>query len=352
MKSTKNFIMFGVQILVLIVGVVGFYLLNQAQVKPTTVYVYTRALETGDILTHEDIKAITVPADVLAKNPNLITDPNDFYYFIETEYTVNEEVKKLTDAELDENDTEGENMDGEYRESSREYLYKAINTDVFSGEFVTAEHLAKPLEVNALKTLNYEDLRLISIPLSDENILSGLINRGDRVDLLYTGAGESAMGESGDEFYYTTMVIENVVIYQVLTGEGLTYESQVNAYDKGLAPEDFGTSVTGEEGSQVTETPAYVVVAVTPEQAEEIKTRMQTGDLSIIGRFPESISKGDSLQDFIMGTAGKLEAGLGSIEGGTVLNDVANVVSNWPTDMVETPAEDTDSLNANDTTNE
>lgn len=236
----------------------GIYLYTQKQIEPTTVYEFAREMPVNTQIQEGDLRAVNVPASAINQT-----------------------------MELDK-----EKIVGKYN-----------NTKVFNGEYVMTNNLVEKEEVDPFESMDLTKLRQITIPANYVDTLGGDIQRGDKIDLIYVGA-ES---KDGKNFTYSRTIMTGVLVYATNTDDGYRYINQTQnikgqVYDGG---EDInGTGETGGLGT--------VTLAVTLEQAEEISSRMATGDIQIVGRFLESEDYDTS--GYINGDYEKVFSGSGSAE--------------------------------------
>ena len=238
--------------------VAGIYVYTQKQIEPTVVYEYARDIPVNTQIEESDLKAVNVPASA---------------------------VKDSMELEL-------ENIIGKYN-----------STKVFNGEYVMTANLEEKENVDPFESIDLSKLRQITIPANYVDALGGDVQRGDRIDLIYVG-NES---KDGKDFSYAKTIMKNVLVYATNTDDGYRYINQTQniqgqVYDGG---EDISANTeTGGLGS--------VTLAVTLEQAEELSSRMQTGEVQIIGRFNDSEDYDTS--GYINGDYEKVFSGSGNAE--------------------------------------
>lgn len=240
MKEKKGLITF-IQVVVVVISVAGFYFFSQKEIKPTVVYSFNKDLSANTQITAGDLNKINIPSKAI----------NETF-------------------ELDVN-----NIIGKY-----------VNTDVYSGQYVIKPTMSVETELNPLKDLDLSKYRKISLPINYVDGLGGDIRSGDKIDLAYIGNGTKSsenVSESG-EFTYAKIFMQDVIVYNVVTANGTDYVSKSTSRPSTSA--DGKDINSGEGGGDL----ATVILAVTGEQAEEILSRLKTGQIKPIGRFFESES--------------------------------------------------------------
>lgn len=237
--------------------VAGVFYYTQREIEPVTVYEFARDIPANTEIQPTDLKPVTIPRS--AVKDSMIQNP--------------------------------EEVVGKYN-----------NTKVFSGEFVMRENLVNREEVDPFESIDLTKLRKISIPASYETTMGGNIKRGDRVDLIYIGT----VSKGEKHFTYAKTFMKDVLVYEVNTGDGFKYVDHSQSV-KGAKPggEDINTNPnTGDLAS--------VTLAVTLDQAEEIASRMQTGEVRIVGRFADSQDYESA--GYIIGDYEKIFTGTGNAE--------------------------------------
>lgn len=225
----------------------GFYTLQQKQVEPTVVYQYNRDLAEATIISSSDIVQVTIPADAVTST--MVLNPNDI-------------------------------------------IGKAVDSDVYSGDYITNKVLIDPEDIDIFATMDLSDYRQIAIEVSRQDCVGGNLSSGDTVDLGYIAKGSATEGEEALSFTYTTTFMKDVLVYKVLTGSGDEYVNQTEGpvYDK--------------DGNRAAGSPGIVILAVTADQAEEILARQTTGSIKLIGRF--DTSENTETTGYVMGDYGKV----------------------------------------------
>lgn len=259
MKKRKTIFLVS-QLILLIIFAVGIYFFTEKQVEPISVYQFTRDIEANTAITAADLQEVRIPKTAVTSN------------FIR-------------------NLSEVENM--------------SVKTDVYRGEYALTSHVAEDRNLDPLKSMDLSQYRKVVIPVSYGTAVAGMIEAGDYVDLAFVGTGKSATETGNSEFYYTKTFLNSVVVSEVIADDATRYESPLDQSEEYQSGEDIATGNTGEM--------AYIVVAVTPEQAAEIMTRQKVGTIMVVGRFDESVDK--DINDFILGSATNINSGFGVVEG-------------------------------------
>lgn len=263
MKKNRIAILIG-EIGLVIACAGGFYVFNQQEIKPTEVYTFAKNIPTNTQISANDLKKVIVPANAVTSD---------------------------------------------FARSPGEIVGKYLNTKVFEGEYVTSPKLIDKDEIDPFESIDLSKLRKISLPINFVEGLGGNIQRGDRIDLVYTGEGAKSSGDNTTDtkkFLYSKTILQDVLVYSVTTDEGLLYsdKSQSRA-ESGQSGEDIATAGEGGEMSTIT-------LAVTLDQAEEITARMKSGELRIVGRFSDSTNY-DSV-GYVVGDYDKIYTGAGLAE--------------------------------------
>lgn len=241
------------------VGVV--YFLSITQVKPTTVYRFTKPLAANKVITKSDIEAVEIP-----------------YSAVTTDFVLNE----------------------------KDIIGQATKSEVYPGEYAFTAQLKKATELTAFDSLDLTDKVKVAIPIKDlHQAVGGLLNSGDVVDLYYTAPYVELGEKSTDGAFYTTRFMEEVVVYKVLNDTANEAKNDIETGDKTIDP-DTKQPIPNEGDLSM------VLLAVTAEQALEIQTRLSTGTISIIGRFDETITT--PVQDFVITPGDGVEFGFETIE--------------------------------------
>lgn len=240
----------------LFVGSVYVYTHNQ--IEPTTAYEFARDIPANTKIESTDLQKVTVPKTAV------------------TDYM-------LTDAD---------DIVGKYN-----------NTQVYSGEYVINKNLVEKEDVDPFESIDLSKLRMITIPASYGSALGGDIQRGQRIDLIYVGA----TSKDDKNFTYSKTIMKDVLVYSVNTDDGYKYINKASNVKGEVYEEGEDIDTEGESGSI-----GSITLAVTLQQAEEISSRMKTGDIQIVGRFDESVDYETS--GYVNGDYEKVFSGHGNAE--------------------------------------
>lgn len=261
----KRVIVLILQLIIIVIAATMFMSMTKKTVQPTNVYVYDRdVLNVDEPITTNDVRLTSIPK--AAVTSNFATDIDEIV---------------------------GMYVDGKVR--SGQYVYK--------DQLITLE------EVDPFEQMDLSKHRKISLPISFVEGFSGNIKRGDRVDLVYTGLGETEDSDEkrGEEFKYSKVFLQDLIVYNVNTDEGFRFKDYSN-YTVG--------NLVDTEVMEAAEM-ATITLAVTLEDAEEIRARSLAGEVSFLGRFEDS--KSYNTLGYVLGDYQKIYSGKGSAETGNTL---------------------------------
>ena len=267
MRNKKKLIVLLIQIILILMFVFTYKQYVEFSLQPTEVYMYARNLDVGIKVTERDL--ITTPLSQMTLQNNMILAGNK-----------NEVLGKYTTV-------------------------KAIKNTI-----VYKEQLGDISTVDKFASLDLSNSRVIALPASYETTVSGDLERGDRIDLMYTNGGATATTEEGStSFSYAKIFMQNIPIYQLNTADGFRFIGHANQ-DPYVVNED------GTKTSQSYSGISSISLIVTPEQAEEIHARLLTGSIVFVKRFEESETH--ETLGFVIGEYGKLFAGNANAETGNI----------------------------------
>lgn len=234
----------------------GIYVYTQEQIKPTKVYEFARDIPVNTKIETSDLREVSIPKSALKDNMVL----------------------------------EKEEIVGKYN-----------NTQVYEGEFVVKKNLVNKEDIDPFESMDLSKYRMITIPADYISALGGDIKRGDRIDLIFVGHAN----KNNKQFSYAKTVMSNILVYSTNTDDGYKYVNKShNVKGEVYEGEDTESQETGGLGS--------ITLAVTLQQAEELASRMKTGDIQIVGRFADS--KDYNTAGFVNGDYEKIFAGQGNAE--------------------------------------
>lgn len=226
-------------LIIVICAAGGFFMLQSKQVAPTEVYIWANDGKETKVITEEDLAIVTIPAD-----------------------GVQESMIKV-----------GSMIDvGDKKVPALQYIVgKAVDTAVYAGEYVTANALVQPEDLDIFAVMDLSNYRKYALSTNVLATAGGNVEAGDKVDLIQTMRG-SIKDENGmsQNWTSTKIFMENVLVYKVLTGSGTDHVDSIE-----------------HEGATYT-TPATIILAVTPSQLEEIITRRTYGEITFVTRFDAS----------------------------------------------------------------
>lgn len=221
-------------------GVFSWHMREDA-LNPVKVYRIAQEIPLNSKIGVTDFQAVEIPGDAVTSD--MVTNPNDI-----VESNLHASTRLLP---------------GQY---------------AVSGMFVESE------DVDPFAVADLTNMRQVTIPVNYVDALGGNIRKGDKIDLVYVGGGRG--DEVGDEYTYSRTFAQGVLVYSVTTNNGyrfqdhsdrlegspMTFDDEDMEYEDGISAGDI----------------AQVTLAVEPALAEEITTRLATGDVKIVGRFNET----------------------------------------------------------------
>lgn len=297
MKNKKKIVIALIQIVIMIVFVFSYKAYNDNSVKPVYVISYNRNIEPGVKITQQDLQKVPVSQATLNGNMFQAT-----------------ELSKIV---------------GTY-----------TNTKVYANNLAYKEQVGNINTVDKFASMDLSNKIVISLPMTLTEGVAGDFEAGDRVDILYSGTGESTnlvTGES-EEFSYAKTFLRDIPVYQVNTTDGFKYVSRANVTPgEKYTEDDGGNAYAGELGS--------ISLIVTPEQFEEIEARRNTGSIKISKRFEET--ENHETLGFVIGNYGKIFSGNANAETGRLQMDASNSFSDYVFETI--PSSNTDSTSKNDT---
>lgn len=255
-KNNKVLILGEVALVALFAG--GFYVANELQLKPTEVYQFSHDLSANTKIVESDLKKVQLPASAVSDS---------------------------------------------YVRSADQVVGKYTSTKVFKDENVIKKKLIEKDEINPLDSADLSKLRKVSFSINYTDGLGGNLKNGDKVDLVYTAQGKKNTNGSETTFNYSKVFMQDVIVYSVTTDEGYQYEDKTSA----KSSEEETTSEENSGGKMAT-----ITVAVSLDQAEEIKARLKSGTVNVVGRFEDSQNYEST--GYIVGEYDKVFTGSGVAE--------------------------------------
>ena len=260
-----------IALLILQLGLVAlfsfaFLWVTKNSLQPVTVYRLAQDIPLNSKIGLSDFKKTTIPAD--AYTEDMITDP-------------------------------------------AEYIDLHASTTLFSNQYAIEDMFVEGDKVDPFEINDLTGLRKVSIPATYVDTMGGNVKYGDKVDLVYVGSGENKGEDKAGEFTYAKTFIQGALVYSVTTDDGYRFIDHSDRAEGQLSTQEQADIEAGMESVEPGDI-AQVTLAVTPAQAEEIATRLQTGKIQIVGRFEES--KDADSAGFVIGEYESLYTGQGLAE--------------------------------------
>jgi len=242
----------------------GFYVYTQNQIEPVKLYQFSRDISPNTKISESDLVQVEIPEK--AVNPTFELNP-------------------------------------------RQIVGKYNSTKVFKNEYVMKDNIVKKEDVDPFESIDLTKMRKVSIPVSYSEGIGGNVKRGDRIDLVYVGNGskKDANG-SGGAFSYSKTFMSDVLVYAATTADGFEYRDRTENIKGDQAKEEGKELETQEDTGELSQ----LILAVTLDQAEEITTRLKTGEIRVVGRFNDSQNYDSS--GYIQGDFSKVFSGEGVAE--------------------------------------
>lgn len=173
-----------------------------------------------------------------------------------------------------------ENMVTNLEEVSGKYL----DSKVYAGQQVYKDQLVNEGDIDYFDKIDLSKLRKFSIPINYTQAFAGNIQRGDKVDLVFTSEAEGE-DTSGEEkaFVYSKTIMQDIPVFSVNTGEGFVFTDHSDKYDS-AEMEDLEISEKEYSEGDL----GILTLALTLEQSEELEARLSSGKVRVVGRFEES----------------------------------------------------------------
>lgn len=240
---------------------VGLFVKIKSDMTPETAYMLTQEIPSGTKIVESDLKEVEIPSSAIQKGMKL--NPKDV-------------------------------------------VGKYSSTKLYPLSYATKDMFIEKDEIDPFESQDMNGLRKISIPVEYTDALGGNLKYGDRVDLAYVGVGTKK--DSNDEYVYSKTFIQNVLIYSVTTDDGYKY------IDRSQRTEGEITDDALSSGNESSGTIQTITLAVTPDQAEEIVARKQSGEIQVIGRFVDG--EDQDTPGYVIGEYDKKFSGNASAETG------------------------------------
>lgn len=230
-------------------------------------------------------------------------------------------------------------MKPEYVIDKNDIIGKYITGDVFKGTHVVKSQLkSDPPYVDKGNLTDEQDLRKITIPINYATALAGDIKHGDVVDLLFldknTGKATedtevvTSQEEGKIKYASARIFMQNLTVFQVYDAKGAVYnKKETDPMTLGLYGGELanGGSVGTQEKKDYN-APAYVTLAVTASQYEEIVARLQMGTIQLVGRFGGSVDMHTNGYLVAKGDTADIYVGQGTLEKDIELFDASQPI--------------------------
>ena len=253
-KNKLAFTLIQAGLLVVFAG--GFLFLTKTQVKPTTVYEFSRDIPSKTVITDGDLVKVAIPSDAVTSS---------------------------------------------MVQSKKDIVGKALTSDAFKGQYIIEQQLVNKEKIDPFKKMDLTNYRKISIPVKMETAVGGNLKKGDKVDLTFIkkGTAEDKNVSSGNEFTYAKTFLQDVLVYNVVDDGGRRYVDQTE-----------GNELKGDEDSNKPNKSGelkIITLAVTSQQAEEVYARLEAGKIGIVGRFDGSSD--NNTKGYTVGNYSKITTG-------------------------------------------
>ena len=283
MKNKKKLTILVIQLFVLIVFVFSYKSYTDTVVKPISVFMFANDLQEGAKIEEKDLVLTEVAANTYRKNMILASDASSII--------------------------------GKYT-TSRCFKDTICYTSQF-GDLNTSNSMFASLD------LTNTVLMSLSVDMND---VGGYLAPGDKINLIFTSNGSakiidissdsndgSNQGDGGNKetsesFTFSKTFMQDVYIYDVIGGNGFKYIYKTDRYNGELPTGVNVSDVATADNNSI----SYLLLIVSPEEAEEIKTRERVGDITVVKRFDETETH-DTL-GYVIGNYGKIFSGNANAE--------------------------------------
>ena len=241
-KNNKKLAILLVEIALLGFFTIGMYAFTKKEVSLVEVYVYKNKISKNSEVEVSDFKTKMIPGKA-----------------VDSSFLTRKDMEKIKNGEM------------------------IAATDVVPGQYAYSSQIKEGSKIDPFDVIDLTSYRKITIPVTYDTSIGGEIKRGDFVDLVFSSKMEDSNGEEGG---YAKVFMQEVLVYSTTTGEGFEYVDHSHLKKSQTTTEDVE-----EDDSVSTDdltAPAYVTLAVSANQAEEISSRLEIGNIKIIGRFDES----------------------------------------------------------------
>lgn len=255
---------------------------------------------------------------------------------------------QIKDTDITEGKLMAADVTSEYVINKEDIIGKYITGDVFKDAHVLSSQLsADPPYVDKGNSTPEAELRKIYLPISYAEGFAGNIKAGDTVDLLFLDSNSGVttedteqissqeQGKASIQYASAKIFMQNISVYQVYTADGSVYQRKEtdpltlgvhNGELTGEAIDNGGQQEQQEQGNP----PAFVALAVTSAQFEEIASRQELGKIKLVGRYEGSDDQDTNGYTTAKGDTAELFAGEGTLEKDIELFDETQTITNEP----------------------
>ena len=244
-KNNKKLAILLVEISLLGLFTMGMYSFNKKELSLVEVYVYKNKITKNSEIEASDFRTKMIPAKAIDSN-----------------FLSKKDMEKIKEGGI------------------------VAATDVDPGQYAYTSQIKSGDKVDPFETMDLSTYRKITIPVTYDSSIGGEIKRGDLVDLVFSGKVEDSNAKEGG---YAKVFMQEVLVYSVTTGEGFEYVDHSHLKKSQTTTGE----AEGEDAAVLTDdltAPAYVTLAVEMNQAEQILSRLEMGNIKILGRFEESVN--------------------------------------------------------------
>lgn len=243
MVKNKKLIILILQLCLMAIFVIGTYTFSQKELELVEVYKYTKNINENVEIEVSDLQKVSIPQSAVDKN-----------------FLTSDDYNKIAEGN------------------------KVLATRVEAGQYAYSNQIMDGNKVDPFEKIDLSKYRKVTIPANYASSVSGEISRGDRIDLAYVGQAEGSTGE----VLYSTVFMQNVLVYSVNTSDGFEYveHSQIKKSQM------YGTEVVENASNDALDYEneiALITLAVPMKDVEEIIARSNSGKISVVGRFDTSV---------------------------------------------------------------
>lgn len=221
----KRIIITLLEVLIVIGTTIGLIFAYKEMVSPETVYVFSRNIDSGVKITESMISTVQVPKAAL-QSAKYITNIKDF-----------------TDT--------------------------VTTGKVYKGQYVLKANICPEKDANPLDNDEFTaDLRKVAVKANFDTAAGGTLQKGDTVDVLVTVKSD---GNNTD--YQTTTFLTDVLVYNVIDGDGATYVYDEEKVADNKSKNDSATTLS------------TVILALSTGDSELLVNNAAKGEITIVSKF-------------------------------------------------------------------